>query len=95
MATCPHCGISSRTEPGAMVVTQELVAKELGGFSLAGQQMKVSANYVYRLSCRCGWRIDGQVTEDGFHGWAHTQHFPEQEISARDDTNDDHPTTGS
>lgn len=77
MATCPNCGTSSRRDPDAFTVTDALLAKPLGTWSLAGAQIKTSAVAVLKLTCRCGWSICGKVSGDSFLGDPATQHFPE------------------
>ncbi len=77
MATCPNCGTSSRTDPNAMVVSEGLMARPLGTWSLAGQQLKTSAyGPLYKLSCRCGWAIWGVINGDSFDGYPDTQVWP-------------------
>jgi len=43
---CPVCG-----EAGGMGVRERLVARPIGSFSLAGAQMKVSANWRWEYRC--------------------------------------------
>jgi hypothetical protein len=67
MARCPDCGVSSREDPGAMVVTDEWRAKPLGTFSVSGSQMKTVVVVTHRLSCvRCGWSILGRIVGEEF-----------------------------
>ncbi len=66
MATCPECGLSSRTDPTAVSVERINILKPLGTFSVAGAQMKASAYEAYVLKCRCGWWVYGQLAEDQF-----------------------------
>lgn len=67
MATCPSCQVSSRVEPNALVVEEVIEVKPLGTFSLAGVQMKASANRRLRLRCtHCLWSILGYIDGDHF-----------------------------
>lgn len=67
MATCPKCGVSTRDEPGAMVVEEVFEAKELGTFSLSGQSLKFSAVTRTQLRCRrCGFKVLGVVDQGEF-----------------------------
>lgn len=75
MATCPACGANSRTDP-SFTVTDALVAKPLGTWSLAGVGMKTVATSTLRLSHSCGWSIDGGVRDGDFYGDPATQVFP-------------------
>ncbi len=79
MATCPVCGTSSRTDPEAMVLepTGRLMAKPPGTFSMAGAQMKLAAMSGVRLTCRCGWSIEGYIEGEHFLGYPETQVFPD------------------
>jgi hypothetical protein len=49
-----------------MTVQPVLVASPVGTYSLAGVQTKVSAGRAYRLACRCGWNVTGQIEGDQF-----------------------------
>lgn len=60
MATCPRCGVSSRIDPTAMTLEPVLQAIP-ETLSLAGVMMKFSARGAYRLTCRCGWTVTGQI----------------------------------
>lgn len=62
---CPQCG--SRD---AISLRPVLVAKPVGSFSLAGAQMKVSAQTGAVVECGCGFTMSGHlegatVGEDG------------------------------
>jgi hypothetical protein len=76
MATCPACGTRSRTDVEAFTLQPVMVAKSLGDFALAGQTPKVVAVERWKLSCRCGWSILGQLQGDDFLGDAQTQTWP-------------------
>lgn len=67
MATCPECGTSSRTQPGALWLDAVLVTSPLTAQSLSGSQLKTGARRL-RLSCRCGWKILGEVRDGVFWG---------------------------
>ncbi len=57
MADCPQC----RTQ-GTISVRLVLVAKPLGSFSLAGEQMKVSARRAAVAECSsCGLSVSGHL----------------------------------
>jgi hypothetical protein len=80
MATCPNCGVSSRSDSAAITVQKFLIAKPLGTWSVSGSQMKTVASEVLRMSCRCGWHIDGFIDGEQFCGRPETQHFPDESI---------------
>lgn len=64
MATCPRCLTNSRTDP-TFVIEQIFVATELGDFSLAGVQFKVTAMTRYRLThTPCQWSVIGRIEGD-------------------------------
>lgn len=64
MATCPRCLTNSRTDP-TFELQEIFTAKEIGDFSLAGAQFKVSAVRRYKLTHRkCGWFVIGRVERD-------------------------------
>lgn len=73
MATCPNCGACSHTDPTAFTLSDVLVARPPGTWSVGGGQSKVVAYFTGRLACRCGWSILGTVRGDNFHGVASTQ----------------------
>lgn len=59
---CPSCG----AEPGCLSITETLVARPLGSWSLAGAQLKTSARSQPVLTCSaCPLRVTG--TFDGSH----------------------------
>ncbi len=60
-----------------MQIREELVAKPMGTWSLAGSQMKTTAYLRHRLSCRCGWSIAGAVVGEEFIGESATQTWPQ------------------
>lgn len=64
MATCPTCHVSSRTDPTALSLEPVLQADPILSYSLAGVQTKVNAHAAWRITCRCGWTVTGQI-EDG------------------------------
>lgn len=66
MATCPECGTSSRIDPTAMTLAPILQAKPVGAYSLAGVMMKAPVRLAYRLACRCGWTVTGQIESNQF-----------------------------
>ena len=77
MATCPSCAVSSRTDAEAIEVTRILVAKPIGTFSVSGSTMKTVAYERYQMRCtRCGWHIDGTLTDDEFLGDPSTEVLP-------------------
>lgn len=76
MATCPNCGINSRDASGPMVIEEVLTAAPLGSFSLSGSQLKFPLHSSLRLSCRCGWSIEGYIENDSFRGKRDTERFP-------------------
>jgi hypothetical protein len=57
---CPDCGAV-----GNLHIDIRLVAKPPGTFSLAGNQMKVSASQLPVLECPCGFSLVGEF--DGPH----------------------------
>jgi hypothetical protein len=63
---CPNCGAAN-----SVTVKPALTAKQLGAFSLAGNQMKVSASVIARAECsECdlsvtGYLKDATYAEDG------------------------------
>jgi hypothetical protein len=60
---CPVCGAH-----GTLRLSQTLQAKPLGTFSLAGAQMKVSAQLRPVLSCTaCDLKMVGVYDDDGRH----------------------------
>lgn len=62
-APCPRCAST-----GTLTVTDRLVAKPVGTFSLAGHQPKVSARRRPELACsECGLRRLGEYDPDGRH----------------------------
>ncbi len=78
MATCPNCHTSSRQDPDAITVEKVLVAKPLGTWSVAGQSLKTVAVEKYKMECRCGWYVLGQLDQDGnLIALSSDQHFPE------------------
>lgn len=67
MATCPSCGVSSREDPGAIVVEDVLQVSPPGTFSLSGSSLKASATSRLRMRCdRCGWSVLGHIEGDDF-----------------------------
>lgn len=76
MATCPHCGTSSRKDPTAITCEYLLSAKPLGTWSLSGTQLKTVLRGDWRMYCRCGWSILGRMEDGSFLGYADTQVFP-------------------
>lgn len=63
-APCPVCAAA----PGCLTVTVRLVAKPLGSFSLAGAQVKVSAEECPVLHCSaCGLEVVGRFDGDRHH----------------------------
>jgi hypothetical protein len=56
MRACPAC------HAGPLQLTQTLAAKPIGTFSLAGAQMKVSAEQLWKLACpSCSWYAVGHI----------------------------------
>ena len=58
---CPSCGHKT------LVITEQLTARPIGRFSLAGAQMKFSAEVTPVLSCdqaHCGFRVTGEFDDD-------------------------------
>lgn len=56
---CPHCGHHG------MEMTFRMVAKPLGSFSLAGSQLKFSANEIPYIECpECGIGGEGNVVHE-------------------------------
>lgn len=80
MATCPNCGVSSRKDFTAITVEKFLIARPPGTWSVAGNQLKTVASEVLRMSCRCGWHIDGFIDGEEFCGWSESQHFPDESV---------------
>lgn len=90
MAVCPRCAFDSKKTPG-MQIEALFVATPWGKTSLAGNQLKTTARIGARLSCPCGWYIDGFVSEDGaFYGISDTQHRPDENLTPPADSS---PTT--
>ncbi len=79
MATCPACGTRSREDHEAITITAFLKAKPIGTWSLAGAQLKTVAYEQLRMSCRCGWSIEGYIdpAAEQFCGYPDTQVWPE------------------
>lgn len=62
MATCPRCGRSSCTTPDLMTLMRYLVIEPPAKHSIAGVRLKFAAErVVYKLACRCGWTVTGQI----------------------------------
>lgn len=59
MATCPRCKKSSRDDSNLMTLTKTsyMFPGDDEKFSLAGEQIKIIARPVYKLTCVCGWSI--------------------------------------
>lgn len=88
MATCPNpkCGASTRVTPGIMEIVEEIVAKPLGTFSIAGNQMKVSAYTQLRLVCRaCDWSTPGWIEGGHFVAYPAPLEAQEHQEDARAD----------
>lgn len=61
-AKCPGCGMR-----GSLKMAIEIMAKPIGTYSLAGQQMKVSAVEAPVLRCAlCEMHIVGRLGGDGY-----------------------------
>lgn len=61
---CPDCG-----SVGTMLLGQELVAKPLGTYSIAGAQTKVVAQTKYTITCEeCGWKRYGKFEGRYYEG---------------------------
>jgi predicted RNA-binding Zn-ribbon protein involved in translation (DUF1610 family) len=61
--TCPNCG----TDKSALSIERQFISREIGEFSLAGNQMKTSASVVLVIKCgECGWKAIGHIEDKYF-----------------------------